>query len=249
MDSGYRVAAKRGLLVVTTAMLFHNRLQDPPVLRPTGYAGNWPPESMSVCAGKAATVRAFQDAWTGILAVDYRPVFETGRAALAALSDDPDTALAVRNLAGAVSAISQRVTGLRHDLLGRIFHRVLDTARYDGSYYTSTAAAVLLTTLALKDDAADWGDLNALAELRICDPACGTGTLLMAAAERIRDLWNAVGERDIEDERALDLALVEDVLWGYDSNGHPHGGGDAGYDVAFDTVQSYQRASCAVGSV
>jgi hypothetical protein len=95
---------------------------------------------------------------------------------------------------------------------------VLDTARYDGSFYTSTAAAVLLTTLALKDDAADWGDLNALAELRVCDPACGTGTLLMAAAERIRDLWTAVGERNIEDERALDLALVEDVLWGYDSN-------------------------------
>ena len=219
VDSGYRVAAKRGLLVVVTAMLFHNRLQDHlPVLRPTGYAGNWPPDSMSVCAGKAAAVRGFQDAWAGILAVDYRPVFETGRAALAALSDDPDTALAVRNLAGAVSAIAQRVTGLRHDLLGRIFHRVLDTARYDGSFYTSTAAAVLLTTLALKDDAADWGDLNELADLRICDPACGTGTLLMAAAERIRDLWNAVGERDIEDERALDLALVEDVLWGYDSN-------------------------------
>ena len=101
---------------------------------------------------------------------------------------------------------------------GRIFHRVLDTARYDGSYYTSTAAAVLLATLALREQDADWSDPNAVAGLRICDPACGTGTLLMAAAERIRDLRNAAGRSDPEDEEALGLALVEDVLWGYDVN-------------------------------
>ena len=110
------------------------------------------------------------------------------------------------------------MTGLRHDLLGRIFHRVLDTARYDGSFYTSTAAAVLLATLALREQDADWSDPNAVATLRICDPACGTGTLLMAAAERIRDLRNAAGRGDPEDEEALGLLLVEDVLWGYDVN-------------------------------
>ncbi len=103
-------------------------------------------------------------------------------------------------------------------MLGRIFHRVLDTARYDGSFYTSTAAAVLLASLALRENDLDWSDPNAVANLRICDPACGTGTLLMAAAERIRDLRNAAGRGDPEDEEALGLSLVEDVLWGYDVN-------------------------------
>ena len=117
-----------------------------------------------------------------------------------------------------VGHISEEVAGLRHDLLGRIFHRVLDTARYDGSFYTSTAAAVLLASLALRKQDADWGDPNAVAALRICDPSCGTGTLLMAAAERIRDLRNAAGRGTPEDEETLGLALVEDVLWGYDSN-------------------------------
>ena len=117
-----------------------------------------------------------------------------------------------------VGHISEEVAGLRHDLLGRIFHRVLDTARYDGSFYTSTAAAVLLASLALREQDADWGDPNAVAALRICDPSCGTGTLLMAAAERIRDLRNAAGRGTPEDEETLGLALVEDVLWGYDSN-------------------------------
>ena len=108
--------------------------------------------------------------------------------------------------------------GLRHDLLGRIFHRVLDTARYDGSFYTSTAAAVLLASLAIREQDADWADPNVTAALRICDPACGTGTLLMAAAERIRDLRSAAGRGQPDDEEALGLVLVEDVLWGYDVN-------------------------------
>ncbi len=218
-SDSYFVAAKRGMLVVATAMLFHHRVQSYlPDEPPDGYDGDWPPASATTCAEQEAVINAYREAWRGILAVDYRPVFETGRAALAAISADPDTAQAVRRLSEVVARVSERVTGLRHDLLGRIFHRVLDTARYDGSFYTSTAAAVLLASLALREQDANWSDPNAVAALRICDPACGTGTLLMAAAERIRDLRNAAGPGDPEDEEALGLALVEDVLWGYDVN-------------------------------
>ena len=105
----------------------------------SGYDGDWPSASTTGCAEQQSVINAFREAWRGILAVHYRPVFETGRAALAALSADPDTGQAVRGLAEVVALVSERVTGLRHDLLGRIFHRVLDTARYDGSFYTSTA--------------------------------------------------------------------------------------------------------------
>ena len=218
-NDGYFVAAKRGMLVVATAMLFHHRVQDHlPAPRPFGYEGEWPPPGPIECAASPAAISAFREAWRGILAVDYRPVFETGRMALAALSADMNTAQAVSKLADVVAGISERVTGLRHDLLGRIFHRVLDDAPYTGSYYTSTAAAVLLASLALRERDADWSDPNYVGSLRICDPACGTGTLLMAAAERIRDLRNAAGRADPEDEELLGLTLVEDVLWGYDVN-------------------------------
>ncbi len=215
----YFVAAKRGMLVVATAILFHYRVQPYlPGQPPDGFDGAWPPDSASVCAEQESSISAFSEAWRGILAVDYRPVFETGRAALTALSADPDTGQAVSRLARVVAHVSERVAGLRHDLLGRIFHRVLDTARYDGSFYTSTAAATLLASLALRAEDGDWSDPNFVASLRICDPACGTGTLLMAAAERIRDLRAAAGRVDPEDEEALGLVLVEDVLWGFDVN-------------------------------
>ena len=218
-SDGYSVAAKRGMLVVATAMLFHHRVQDHlPVECPAGFDGDWPPASATACAEQETAINAYREAWRAILAVDYRPVFETGRAALAALPADPDTGQAIRHLGEVVTRVSERVSGLRHDLLGRIFHRVLDTARYDGSFYTSTAAAVLLASLAIREQDADWSDPNSVASLRICDPACGTGTLLMAAAERIRDLRNAAGRTAPDDEEALGLLLVEDVLWGYDVN-------------------------------
>ena len=165
--------------MVATAILFHHRVQDHlPTQSPVGFDGDWPPASATACTEQDTAINAYREAWRAILAVDYRPVFETGRAALAALPADPDTGQAVRHLAEVVARVSERVSGLRHDLLGRIFHRVLDTARYDGSFYTSTAAAVLLASLAIREQDADWSDPNSVAALPICDPACGTGTLL-----------------------------------------------------------------------
>ena len=184
--------------MVATAMLFHHRLQEHlPRERPDGFDDGWPPCNPSQCADEpAATIGAFLEAWRAILAVDYRPVFETARVALMSLPQTPDIAQAIFVLARDVSKIAGLVHGLRHDLLGRIFHRVLDTARYDGSYYTSTPAAVLLAALAIREEDCDWADPNAVERLRICDPACGTGTLLMAAAERIRDLRRRAGPVD-----------------------------------------------------
>ena len=64
----------------------------------------------------------------------------------------------------------------------------------------------------------DWSDADAIANLRICDPACGTGTLLMAAYERIYRLKQGAGAMDEDAEALLAQLMVEDVLWGYDIN-------------------------------
>ena len=165
------------------------------------------------CQDAHDPIAAFRDAWDLILALDYKPIFETGRAALQACVPDPAFAYAVRTTAAAALAVVQNIAGLRHDLLGRIFHTVLDTARYDGSFYTTTPAATLLATLAIGPDTCDWQDADAIARLRITDPACGTGTLLMAAAERIRDL---APQTDVDEPIAR--ALIESVFTGYDVN-------------------------------
>ena len=201
--SDYETAAKRGLLVIAAAMLFQFRLQTQP--RPEGHDGRWPPTSVQECAESGFAYTAFDDAWALILRVDYTPIFETARKALANLPPYPRL---FRDLGKAAVECSQKTTGSRHDLVGRIFHRVLDSARYDGSYYTSTAAATLLAELAIEE-----GSAADPLSLRVCDPACGTGTLLMTAAARLRDLRS-----DGVDEDEFDRRLVEDVLWGYDIN-------------------------------
>ena len=105
----YQVAAKRGMLLIATAMLFHHRVQAHlPAECPEGYDRSWPPLSAPACAEQEAVISAHQEAWRGILAVDYKPVFETGRTALAALPSNPDTGQAVRALAQAVGRVSER---------------------------------------------------------------------------------------------------------------------------------------------
>ena len=215
--------AKRALLVVATAVMFHSRLDahlrelrpelDNRVNPPEPYVGEWPPLPAHGCLNAEATIQAYLEAWHLILALDYKPIFETGRAALLACPPDPAFAGAVRDTARAALAVAENIASLRHDLLGRIFHTVLDTARYDGSFYTTTAAATLLAALAITEETCDWQDPAAIAKLRITDPACGTGTLLMAAAERIRELAPPA-----RDDEQLAAALIEQTLTGYDVN-------------------------------
>ena len=56
-------------------------------------------------------------------------------------------------------------------------------------------------------------ECGSIGRLRVIDPACGTGTLLMAIAERVRDLVNREGGMD-----GLEKTLIEEVLHGYDTN-------------------------------
>ena len=213
--------AKRAMLVVATAGMFHSRLDSHlDTMRPTTdnrtgrpFEGVWPPLRADRCADSDDPIGSFAMAWGLILALDYKPIFETGLAALRSCPPDPAFAGAIRDTAKAALAVVANIAGIRHDLLGRIFHTVLDTARYDGSFYTTTAAATLLATLAITPDMCDWNDPEAIASLRITDPACGTGTLLMAAAERIREL---APQADVESD--LSRSLIENVFSGYDVN-------------------------------
>ena len=203
-------ATKRALLVVASAALFHARLGDHlESMKPNGYTGEWPPQTLGECVGSDAGTRsALAKSWRLILELDYQPIFEAAVNILAK-SSGTQFAGAVDSMAMWALDAADRVESLRHDLMGRIFHAVLDTAKQDGSFYTTTPAAVLLAGLAIRDRR-DLSD-NVL-NMRVLDPACGTGTLLMSAGERIRDVLN---------QQVLVMppeALAERVLHGVDIN-------------------------------
>ncbi len=76
-----------------------------------------------------------------------------------------------------------------HDLTGTVFQRLIADRNFLATYYTRPEAAALLAALALPTDrppgGADWADEETLAGAQIGDFACGTGTLLSMAYQRM----------------------------------------------------------------
>ncbi len=166
---------------------------------------------------------ALLDNWDRIRKVDYVPVVDPALAVLQKLPAGHHTDSLLETLIEAVLDCVPRIRGLQLDHAGPLYHQLLQTARYDGSFYTSTAAAVLLAELAMPLDWSvtenRWADANRLMELRICDPACGTGTLLMAAARTIEERFRFCGGNP-DNLSTVHLGLIEDVLHGLDINRH-----------------------------
>ena len=163
----------------------------------------------------------FCDHWQYIIKeINYYPIFYIAREILLSLTVNKDVADALRTLVETAQRIVGMRAALRHDLMGRIYHRLLAEAKYLGTYYTSIPAATLLLKLTLRPDAWEtkWHDLDEVRRLRIGDLACGTGTLLMAAADSMTDNYvsSSANIGEAVDLASIQNILAEEVLYGYD---------------------------------
>ena len=199
-------------LTVVNAMVFQDIL--------AGYDARVEPLQRTL--EREDVISAFCDHWQFILEqINYVPIFRVAREVLLALASAHDVDDAVRGLADRARDIVRQRAALRHDLMGRVYHRLLADAKYLGTYYTSVPAATLLLKLALQSER--WSqDLSSLerleAEFRVADLACGTGTLLMAASEALTDNYlHACAEAEQEpDLRELHRVFMESIIYGYD---------------------------------
>ena len=167
--------------------------------------------------------------------INYVPIFQLGERVLDQLPASPHTTSAVRALLREAISICSRQAALRHDLMGRIYHWLLHDAKYLGTYYTAVPSATLLLKLAMaarwqipkkdfagaKGEPIDFGNPSDLAGFKVGDLACGTGTLLMAAAQALSDLHilqRAAINQPLEQQnlQTLHRTLMENVLHGYD---------------------------------
>ncbi|MDD9810567.1 MAG: hypothetical protein OXU71_02455 [Gammaproteobacteria bacterium] len=167
-QSSMRAAA----LILCNAMLFHELLSGlddiprPPLPGPDD---------------RDNTARAWQE----ILDINWYPIFEPAREVLRQMNS-LTTQNALDELRPAVARLARSNLPARHDLSGRVFHRLLIGGKYLSPNYTTITAAIVLSALALEGLDVDWSDAKQIKKLDITDPACGTGTLLVAAAEEIR---------------------------------------------------------------
>jgi hypothetical protein len=164
----------------------------------------------------------FIDEWQHILNdINYYSIFHLAREIFWNLSLSawglPE---ALMHMVRTAHQISQKRTALRHDLMGRVYHRLLSDAKYLGTYYTSIPAATLLLKLSLRSNgwAVQWHDPAQVGGLRIADLSCGTGTLLMAAADTLvnNHVSAAANLGKRVQLKALHQQIAEAVLFGYD---------------------------------
>ena len=213
-DGGAKGICTVAALMLCNACLMQRRLRDEPemitIVRLDRIAGARNPREV------------LEIAWESILEKDYAPVFRPALAVLAALREGKAIDDAIRVVAECANRVADSLSDLGYDHAGPLYHRILGSAKSDGAFYTNNLSAIMLARLAFAGDTVDWADPQAVAKLRILDPACGTGTLLMAALRTVKARVAAAkgNEMNAEAHNALHKTLVEDVLCGLDINRH-----------------------------
>ena len=214
----------KGLMTdLLTAIMFHTKLdtirnQSAPVTdardnHQSFYNGDWPPASVTQCLQNDHQVaEAFHTAHNMWLAIDYKQILEWSCAIINSMPPSPNRNAAVKIIAEAAMEIQNASGNNHHDLIGITFCQSVETAKSDGSMYTTIPAATMLATLLFYDTDIDWADYDAVTSLRIVDFACGTGTLLIAAANYI--LQHETTGRKAE----VAQAILEQVTYGFDIN-------------------------------
>ena len=211
-DGGAKGICTVAALMLCNACLLQRRLRNEPEMRiimPLGKVASAPDPRW-----------ALKTAWESILEKDYAPVFRPALAVIDALSETEPVNAALRTIAERANQIADRLSDLGYDHAGPLYHRILGSAKSDGAFYTNNLSAIMLARLAFTEDMIDWSDPEAVASLRIIDPACGTGTLLMAALQTVKARVAGSREMSAEERNALHKRLVEDVFCGLDINRH-----------------------------
>ena len=183
-----------GCLILANTLLLQNRLKESNV----GVEGGI--KSLLELKDSRKLQLDLLENWQKIRKKNYAPVIDPAISLTKKLVTSSRTDEVMRVLLKAVLECASLIRKVQTDHIGPLYHGLLETARYDGSFYTSTSASVLLSELAITPkwfDTAIQSDLNKVSQIKICDPACGTGTLLMASARSIKKRWKRLIEISI----------------------------------------------------
>ena len=206
----HKLVSTAGLLLVD-AMVFHEII--------AAFHKDIP--TLSTLTSSANLKKDLESSWRYIIQnINYEPVLEIALNILVNMPASPTLDRQLRALANLAYDIASSRVLLRHDLFGRIYHRLLlgNLVKYHATYYTSIPAARLLARLLINLPSSL--DVRSIPPtyngepFRVVDFACGSGTLLSAVYKEV----DALHRLESESLRIDDLHryLVEEGIWGFD---------------------------------
>lgn len=153
--------------------------------------------------------------WRKILKVNYWPIFDIARRILEVIPAG-DTKLLIERLTATADKLVENHLMRSHDLTGAVFQKLIADRKFLAAYYTTPASAALLVGLAITPNrppgGGSWASPDDVKTLRIADFACGTGTLLSTAYQRVGQLHELGGG----DSEALHPDMMAHSLVGCD---------------------------------
>lgn len=153
-------------------------------------------QSLDDMRANGLTKLAVISEWQAILKINYYPIFDIASRVLSKIPSQ-NTARFLGSLVDTADNLASQGVMRSHDLTGKVFQRVITDRKLLAANYTDPASASLLVGLAITLEypflCSAWNDANAVTSLRIADFACGTGTLLSTAYQRIGQLHELSG--------------------------------------------------------
>jgi len=157
------------------------------------------------------TKQAVLAEWKIILDVNYWPIFDIARRILEAIPAAYSKAL-IAGLSATAEELLENSLMRSHDLTGAVFQRLIVDRKFLAAYYTTPASAALLVALAINPhrplNGITWSNPEGLKDLRMADFACGTGTLISTAYQRVGQLHELAGG----DSEAIHPAMMANAL-------------------------------------
>ena len=194
--------SRMAMLIITNAFVFQSALAGKPEMEDVL-------SLKRMLSNNAKRLRYEQviAGWNIILKVNYRPIFYVAKRLIEAIATDDE--LVDRVLAilcdAAKELVDQRLTQV-HELAGTVFQRLIVDRKYVKANYTRLESVALLSALVLPKTQEN------VSNLKVADFACGTGSLINGAYQRILELHEQAGHKG----NLIQQQMVEKNLVGCD---------------------------------
>ena len=211
-------ACTQAALILMNACLVHERLVQ------TRTSIELP--KLGDLGGGGGMSRKLAKAWRRILAHDYKPIFQPAVEVLEAADmgqkrTPQGVKYALYGLVEHATEVAEKYAAAGMDHAGELFQAAMDNPQADGAYYTLTPGAMLLAELACDLYAPPedplWRKPSTWKKIAMMDPACGSGTLLVAFASAVRRRAAEQGAKQKQLEK-IHRAFVEHGMIGLDIN-------------------------------